>query len=141
MRRGKTRTLGGMRFHLAPHAIAGWLYLVPVFFVAGIWFIYLFVAMPDNQTVWQSASSQLEQTFSNTNSHAWWFAWMVALPMACMLLALAYLRKVPRTRRGRITLFVIAIALAITTFLLNDWSVGVWVALPALWGYRAIHAT
>jgi hypothetical protein len=129
-----------MKFEAAPSAIAGWLYLVPVVFVAGIWGIYLFVAMPENQTVWQSVMGQLQHTFSSANPQAWWFAWLVALPVICALLAIAYLRK-PRTRGGRISLFTIAVALGIATFVLNDFGIAVFVALPALWGYRAIHAT
>jgi len=31
--------------------------------------------------------------------------------------------------------------LAVATFVLNDWGLAVFVALPAVWGYRAIHAT
>ena len=130
-----------MRPQLAPHAIAGWLYVVPVVFVAGIWFIYLFVAMPENQTVWQSATGQLGHTFSDANPQVWWFAWMIALPIACAGLALAYLRKAPRSRGGRMILFACAVALGIITFVLNDFGLAVFVALPALWGYRAIHAT
>jgi len=114
---------------------------VPAVLVAGIWYIYLFVAMPDNQTVWQSAVGQLRYTFSDANPQAWRFAWLVALPVSCLLLGIAYLLNVPRTRFGRLTLFVAAIALAVATFVLNDWDLAVFVALPALWGYRAIHAT
>jgi hypothetical protein len=141
MRRGKTRTLGGMRPKLAPHAIAGWLYLVPVALVAGIWFIYLFVAMPENQTAWQSVIGQLRHTFSDANPQAWWFAWMIALPVACAVLALVYLRGALRSRGSRTTLFACAVALGIATFALNDLGLAIFVALPILWGYRAIHAT
>lgn len=130
-----------MRLQLAPQAIAGWLYVVPVALVAGIWFIYLFVAMPENQTVWQSAIGQLGHTFSAANPQAWWFAWMIALPVACAVLAVAYLRKAPLSRGGRMVLFACAVALGIATFVLNDFGLGVFVALPALWGYRAINAT
>lgn len=130
-----------MKLRFAPHTVAGWLYLVPALLVAGIWYIYLFVAMPDNQTVWQSVVGQLQQTFSDENPRCWWFAWLVALPVLCVLLGVAYLRNAARTRMGGLTLFGVAIALAIATFVLNDWDLAVFVALPVLWDYRAIHAT
>ncbi len=130
-----------MKSQVGPHAIAGWLYVVPVALVAGVWFIYLFVAMPENHTVWQSATGQLRHTFSDANPQAWWFAWMIALPATCTMLSVAYLFKAPRSRGGRVGLFACAVALGIATFVLNDLGLAVFVALPVLWGYRAIHAT
>jgi hypothetical protein len=114
---------------------------VPAILVAGIWYIYLFVAMPENQTVWQSVVGQLRHTFSDENPQAWWFVWLVALPVSCIVLSIAYLLNAARTRTSRLSLFVAAIALVIATFVLNDWDLALFVALPALWGYRAIYAT
>ena len=130
-----------MSLRLAPHVVAGWLLLVPVVAVLGIWFIYLFVAMPGNQTVWQSAVGQLQHTFSGENPQAWWFAWLVALPVLCIALAVAYLLNLARSRAGGISLFAGTVALAVATLLFTNWALAVFVAVPALWGYRAIHAT
>ena len=115
--------------------------MVPAALVLGIWYVYLFVAMPDNQTVWQSVVGQLRHTFSDENPQAWRFGWLVALPVFCIAFGAAYLLNVARTRVRGLALFAGAIALAAATFLLTNWALGVFVALPALLGYRAIHAT
>jgi hypothetical protein len=141
MRRGKTRTLGGMNLRLPPHAIAGWLLFVPALAVIGIWYIYLFVATPDKLTVWDSAIGQLRYTFSSENPQAWFFAWLVALPIVCVLLGVAYLKNLSRSRSVGITLLCGVIGLAVATFVLNDVGLAIFVAVPALWGYRALHAT
>jgi hypothetical protein len=130
-----------MKHSLAPHKIAGWLYFVPALLVGGIWYIYLFRAMPEHLTVWQSVVGQMQYTFSDENPQAWWFAWLIALPAACIVLGVLYLSSVLRTRPVRIGLLAFAIVLAAATFVLNDWPMGVFVAIPAYWGYRAIHAT
>jgi hypothetical protein len=124
-----------------PHVIAGWLFVNAALLVSGIWFMYLFVAMPTNQSIWASVVGQLQHTFSDENPQAWWFAWLAALPVICVALALAYLLNGPLTRRARLALFLISLALGIATFALNDWGLAIFVALPAIWGYRAIHAT
>lgn len=121
--------------------IAGWLFLIPAAAVIGIWYIYLFVAMPDNLTVWQSVVGQLEHTFSEANPQAWWFGWLAALPFLCIALAAAYLFNVGRTRAGALALLAATLTLAAATLLLTSWPLAVFVAFPALWGYRAIHAT
>jgi hypothetical protein len=139
MRRGKTRTLRGMKLRPAPHAIAGWLLFVPALAAMGIWYIYLFVATPDNLSVWDSAIGQLRHTFSNENPQAWWFAWLVALPIACILFGVAYLKNLARTRALGVALLCCVVALAIATFALNGLGLALFVALPAWWGYRALH--
>src|SRR5687768_1949005 len=119
-----------MNYRRAPHVIAGWLLLVPAIAVAGIWYIYLFVAMPDNQTAWQSVVGQLRHTFSHENPQAWWFGWLVALPLLCIALAAAYLFNVTRTRTGALALFAGTVSLAAATLLLSNWALALFVALP-----------
>jgi hypothetical protein len=126
---------------LASHKIAGWLYFVPALMVGSFWCIILFVALPEHQTAWQSVVATMQFAFSAENPQAWWFAWQIALPVACVILGVLYLFNIPRTRPARIALLAFAIALAAATFVLNDWPIGVAVAFPAFWGYRAIHAT
>jgi hypothetical protein len=130
-----------MNLRLAPHAIAGWLLFVPAVAVFGIWYIYLFVATPDNLTLWDSLGGQLRYTFSDENPQLWWFTWLVALPIACVLLGIAYLRNLAKVRSLGIALLCCVIALAIATFALNNIGLAIFVAVPALWGYRALHAT
>ena len=136
-----TSTLGGMKLRLAPHVIAGSLFVVPALLVAGIWYVYLFVAIPDNFTVWESVKGQLQWTFSNENPQFWMFVWLAALPGLCILMSVAYLSNVLNSRNGRVGLFSAAVALAIASFATVSWDFSLFVALPSLWGYRAIHAT
>jgi hypothetical protein len=103
--------------------------------------MYLFAATPTNQSAWASAAGQLRHTFSDENPQAWWFAWLGVLPVICLVLALAYLLNVARTRNARLALFLVSVALGGASFVLNDWGLAVFVAVPAIWGYRAIHAT
>jgi hypothetical protein len=130
-----------MNLRLTPHAIAGCLLFVPALAAMGIWYIYLFVATPDNLGIFDSVVRQLRYTFSNENPHAWWFMWLAALPMACILLAVAYLTNLTRRRSIAIVLLGCVVALAVATFVLNDLGLAVFVAVPALWGYRALRAT
>jgi hypothetical protein len=130
-----------MNLRLPPHAIAGWLLFVPALAVMGIWYIYLFVATPDKLTVWDSAIAQLRYTFSAENRQAWFFAWLVAMPIVCVLLGVAYLKNLSRSRSVGIALLCGVIGLAVATFVLNDVGLAIFVAVPALWGYRALHAT
>lgn len=106
-----------------------------------IWFALLFVAMPPGQSVLDSALGQLRYTFSSANEQRWWFAWLAALPVACGLLAVAYLLNASRSRTGGIVLLSVSVALAIASFAFNDWTLAVFVALPIIWGYRCVHGT
>ena len=114
---------------------------MPALAVLSIWYAYLFVAMPENLSVWDAAVAQLRYTFSDANPRAWWFAWLLALPALCVALALAYLFNAARTRNGRVFLLGAVIALAVAAVILNDLTIAVFVAIPAVWSYRAIHAT
>jgi len=114
---------------------------VPALLVAGIWCVYLFVGIPDNFTVWESVKGQLHWTFSDENAHIWMFVWLVALPALCILMSVAYLTNMARTRNGRIGLFSVGVALAIASLVTVSWDFSIFVALPSVWGYRAIHAT
>ena len=109
--------------------------------VCGFWLILLFAAVPTGQSMWDAAELQLQYTFSNENPHAWWFVWFAALPLICTVLGLVYLRNIARTRRARLGLFSISLALGTATFFLNDWMLAAFVAVPAIWAYRAVHAT
>jgi len=129
-----------MMLRVSPHIVAGWLFVLAAVLGGGIWFIYLFVAMPDNQSIWASVVGQLQHTFSDENPQIWWFTWLAALPVLCVALGLAYLLNGARTRKGGMALFGISVVLAIASFALNDWSLAIFVALPTVWGYRAVHA-
>ena len=130
-----------MKRRLAPDLIAGWLFVLPALLLAGTWYAYLFVGIPDNFTVWGSVKGQLHWTFSEENVHIWMFVWLVALPGLCVFMSVAYLKNMARTRNGRIGLFSAGVALAIASFATISWDFSIFVALPSVWGFRAIHAT
>jgi hypothetical protein len=130
-----------MRFPPPPHVIAGSLFVLAAVLAGAIWFALLFVAMPPGQSALESALGQLRYTFSSANEQRWWFAWLAALPVACGLLAVAYLLNASRSKIGGIVLLSISVALAVASFALNDWSLAIFVALPTIWGYRCVHGT
>jgi hypothetical protein len=66
---------------------------------------------------------------------------MAALPLLCIVLGVAYLMNGARTRKGWLILLSASVLLAIASFILNDWGLAAFVALPILWGYRSFHAT
>jgi hypothetical protein len=126
---------------LAPQAITGVLFLLAAVLAGAVWYIYLFVAVPPNLSVFQSATGLLQFTFSSENPQRLWFAWMAALPLLCIVLGVAYLMNGARTRKGWLILLSASVLLAIASFILNDWGLAAFVALPILWGYRSFHAT
>jgi hypothetical protein len=126
---------------LAPQAITGILFLLAAVLAGAVWYMYLFVAVPPNLSVLQHATGLLQYTFSPENPQRLWFAWMVALPLLCVVLGVAYLMNGARTRRGWLVLLSASVLLAIASFVLNDLALAVFVALPILWGYRSFHAT
>jgi hypothetical protein len=130
-----------MRLQLSAHATAGTLFLLAASFPAGIWFIYLFVAMPYPNSAFDSAMSQLQYTFSPENGDRLWFAWLAALPFACIALGVAYLLNVSRSRPAALIMLATSGALAVATFVLTAWPLALLVALPMAWGYRCLHAT
>jgi len=91
-----------MKLGLAPRVIAGWLFVVPVLLVGGFWYIHLFVAIPKSMTVWGYVKDQMHYTFSGANPNLWMFEWLVALPVLCMLMSVAYLSNAARSRAGAI---------------------------------------
>src|SRR5258706_12537241 len=121
---------------LAPQAITGILFLLAAVLAGAVWYIYLFAAVPPNLSVLQSATGLLQYTFSSENPQRLWFAWMAALPLLCVALGLAYLMNGARTRKGWFILLSASVLLAIASFVLNDWGLAVFVALPIFWRYR-----
>ena len=135
-------TLGGMNIRLAPHVVAGWLFGLAALTFVPFWYIALFVAIPGNFTVWEFVKDELHYFFSSANPNFWMYVWLVALPVLCVLMSVAYLSKVTRTKKIRILLFGAGVLLAIGAFALpTKIDFGFFVALPSLWGFLAIRAT
>lgn len=119
--------------------IAGALFLVPVVLVTAIWYIYLFVSPPPNQPLLDSALGQLRYTFAPEQPDRFWFAWLIALPVFCVALSLAYLFRGAESKRGAIALFSMSLALAVASFALTNWGLAIFVALPSIWGFRRVR--
>ena len=135
-------TLGGMKIRLAPHVVAGWLFGMAALIFVPFWYITLFVAIPGNFTVWEFVKDELRYFFSSANPNFWMYVWLVALPVLCVLMSVAYLSNVTRTKNMRLVLFGLGVLLAIAAFALpTKIDFGVFVALPLIWGFLAIRAT
>jgi hypothetical protein len=130
-----------MKTRVAPSVIAGFLFLLAAVFAGGVWCVFLFAAMPTDRSVVDSVMSLLQYTFSSANPGRWWFTWLASLPILCGALGAAYLLNVAHTRKGGLILLCVSIVVAIGSFAFNDWVLAMFVALPILWGYRALHAT
>jgi len=133
------RTLGAMSTR--PDKIAGFLFMVAGVLVSAIWYIYLFAAPDTTRTLMKSVVEQLQYTFSPEHSDRWWFMWLVALPILCFAIGSAYLLNVARSRRGAVPLLTLSVVLAASSFVLNDWALALFVALPILWGSRCVRGT
>jgi hypothetical protein len=129
-----------MKIKFAPNIVAGWLYLLPAAAIAIIWYILFFVGRIPHLSLSESVIALLRFFFGDSNPHFWFFVWLATLPLLCIGMCILYLCGAARTRPGGIILFLVTIVLAGVTLVFLDWSYVVLVALPSLWGYRAIHA-
>ncbi len=130
-----------MKIKFAPGLVAGWLYLLPAAAIAGIWYIFFFVAPLPHLSPFESVFEQLRFTFEDSNPHLWFFVWLAALPLLCIGMCILYLSGAARIRIVGIVLFLVTIVLTVVTLWFLSWNIAVLVALPGLWGYRALHAT
>lgn len=131
-----------MNLRFAPHVVAGWLFGLAALTFVPFWYIWLLVAIPENFSVWGYVKDQLHYTFSSGNPDRWVYVLLVALPVSCTFMSVAYLSKVNRTKNIRVVLFGVGVLLAIVAFALpTKIDFGFMVALPSVWGYLAIRAT
>ena len=100
----------------------------------GIWYIYLFVVPLPGETALESARHTLQYTFSSENELRNAYFWIAALPAACIALAIAYLSNAAKSKHGAIFLLAATLVLALTTLLLVDVALAIFVALPGVWG-------
>jgi len=128
-----------MRFRLSANVTAGILFLLAASLPVGIWVVYLFVAMPNPSSPIDSAIAELRYTFSAERDDRLWFAWLAALPFACAALGVAYLLNASRSRATAVAMLSLSGLLAAVTFFATAWPLGVFVALPMVWGYRCIE--
>lgn len=109
---------------------AGLLYLLPTVTVCGIWYVLL--AADSSPT--SSAGATLMFVLSD-GPNPYWFRWLVALPVLCLVLCVAYLSRVSATRVGSACLFAAGLALSTAIWLTVAHEVALFATLPLLHGF------
>lgn len=121
-----------------PSRIAGLLSLLAALLILGVWLILLFVA-PEGVSSIESAVGTARYVLFEEQSSRRWFIWLAIVPIASFVIGTCYLLGVARTKGFAITLFVLAAALGVSSFILFDWSLALWVALPSYWGLLCVR--
>ena len=116
-----------MAFNLAPEKWAGIAYLAPAAAVLGIWGVLLFVGnSPKSGSLDMLRYALLEEP------ERWFFWWLAAFPIACLLLSASYFSTVARGKVGAIALCAVGVALAAASWLTMDWTIALFVTVPLL---------
>jgi hypothetical protein len=79
-----------------PSVLASLSYFIAAAIPIGAWAIMLLTATPEKLTLVQSIASQLEYTFSDENSHRWWFITWASAPLLLLALSASYFRGPPK---------------------------------------------
>ncbi len=125
---------------IRPHTIAGLLSLLAATLIGAIWYIYLFVAPVNPHSMTLSAIHTLRYTFSPDNADRWYFVGLAAVFLCCAAVGVAYFLNVGGTQAGAMFLLLALVVLGAATFALTNWALALFVTLPAVWGYRCVHA-
>ena len=124
---------------LPPSRIAGLLSLLAALLVLGVWFILLFVAQPEGVPLIKSAVGTARYVLFDEQSSRRWFIWLAILPLVSITIGVFYLSGAARTKGFAVTLFILVAALGASSFVLLDWSLAIWVALPSYWGFICVR--
>jgi len=122
-----------------PSKIAGLLSLLAALLVLGVWYILLFVAQPAGVSAIESAAATARYVLFEEPSSRRWFIWLAIVPIVSIVIGVCYLLGVARTKGFAITLFILAAGLGASSFVLFDWSLALWVALPSYWGFICVR--
>jgi len=122
-----------------PSRVAGLLSLLAALLVLGVWFILLFVAQPEGVSAIESAIGTARYVLFEEQSTRRWFIWLAIVPVLSITIGVCYLLGLARTKGFAITLFILAAALGASSFVLFDWSLALWVALPSYWGFLCVR--
>ena len=122
-----------------PSRIAGLLSLLAALLVLVVWYILLFVAQPAGVSAIESAAATARYVLFEEPSSRPWFIWLAIVPIVSIVIGVCYLLGVARTKGFAITLFILAAALGASSFVLLDWSLALWVALPSYWGFICVR--
>lgn len=85
------------------------------------WYILLFVAQPQSQSIFEAALFQLHFVFSAESPAPWWFVGWAALPFA--LAGLSFFNLTAASRRAPAALLALGASLAILVVSLFYWPV------------------
>jgi hypothetical protein len=118
-----------MAFKLSPETSAGIAYVVPDLAVAAIWGVLLFVGNTP-QTGRVDTGFLYYALFELPER--WFYWWLIALPVACLVLAAAYFTAVARRKVGSVTLCAAGLVLAAATWFTLDWTIALFATLPLL---------
>jgi len=122
-----------------PCRIAGLLSLLAALLVLGVWFILLFGAQPEGVSAIENAIGTARYVLFEEQSTRHWFIWLAIVPALSIAIGVCYLLGVARSKGFAITLFILAATLGASSFVLLDWSLALWVALPSYWGFLCVH--
>ena len=126
-------------FSNSPSRIASGMSFVAALLVFGIWYILLFTSNPSGAPASQCATDALRYFFSAENPSRSWFVWLAMAPVISTAVALAYLSGASRTKPFAIALFVVSVVLGVTGFYFVTWTLALFVALPAYWGFLCVR--
>ena len=122
-----------------PARIAGLLSLLAALLVLSIWFILLFVAPPAGVSAVDNAVDTAHYVLFEEQSSRHWFIWLAIVPLVSIVIGVCYLLGMARTKTFATILFVLAVALGVSSFILLNWSIAFWVALPSYWGFICVR--
>jgi hypothetical protein len=130
-----------MHLNLRSEQIAGLLSFLAAALAGANWYMYRFVASPSERPFAESAFGQLAYSLAPENADRWWFIWLAALPLALTVVGAAYLSQLARNQAVAMLLLAVSAILAGSSFLLANWSLAVFVALPTFWAWRCVRGT
>ena len=124
---------------LSPAKTAGLLSLLSAVTVLGIWYILLFVAQPECDSVIDSAFKTAHYLLVEEETTRYWFIWLAVVPVVSIVVGICYLSGVARAKGGAITLLALCALLGASSFMFLNWELACWVLLPCYWGYLCVR--
>ena len=122
-----------------PATIAGLLSFLSAILILHVWYILLFVATPSKLSVSEAAIGHLQYFFSIENPTRLFFVWLAALPLFSIAIGVAYLFKFADSKTNAVLLFASTIGLGLAELAFHTWDLALFVALPAIWGWRCVR--
>jgi hypothetical protein len=119
--------------------VSALLYIVPAIAILATWFD---LARPTDSTITfdiEPALALLKNGFPFVGLSAAWFQWfLIALPLICLALALAYMSRLSTARVGSVVLVALGFSLAMIAWFTTSHTFGLLIALPIPFGLQAV---